>query len=361
MENYSIYLPSYSIGKDVYRQINEICQPYGTKILAIGGHKAMAAVKDDLGDAIKGSNLQILEFRWYGGECSYENVTMLMEDPLVQEADMIFAIGGGKATDTGKCVATKLSKPVFTFPTIASNCSACTSVSIIYHTDGSFREPFFFPKPPTHAFIQTSVLINSPSIYMWAGLGDTYAKYFECTVSSRNEELPHYVALGITTSEMCMKPILQYGQKALLDNKAGLLSYEYEQVVLSIIVTTAIVSILVTTERIIDYNTGLAHAVFYALTSYPHIEEKHLHGEVVSFGVLLLLLVDEQKEMFDQIYSFSKRVGLPTNLSDLELTKAELPDIIHKTLQMKDIDHNPYAITEEMLLQAFAVLETLSN
>jgi glycerol dehydrogenase len=357
MENYSIYLPSYSIGKDVYSKISEICQPYGTKIIAIGGHKAMSVVKDLIVEAMKDSSLQILDFRWYGGEASYENVTELINDPLVQEADMIFAIGGGKATDTGKCVATKLNKPVFTFPTIASNCSACTSVSIMYHPDGSFLEPFFFPKAPAHAFIQTSVLVESPKKYIWAGMGDTYAKYFESTVSSRNEELVHYVALGVAMSGMCMTPILQYGKKALEDNEKGILSYEYEQVVLAIIVSTAIVSILVTTEHIIDYNTGLAHAIFYALTSYPHIEEGHLHGEVVSFGVLLLLLIDHQKEMFEKMYAFNKSIGLPISLADLELTNAQLPDIISKTISMKDISHNPYVITQEMLAEAFQKLE----
>ena len=39
---------------------------------------------------------------------------------------------------------------------------------------------------------------------------------------------------------------------------------------------------------------------FYALTSYPVIEEKHLHGEVVGFGVLLALLVDQQYEEFEK-------------------------------------------------------------
>ena len=35
MENYSIHLPSYSIGKDVYKEIPEICGKYGNKIVAI--------------------------------------------------------------------------------------------------------------------------------------------------------------------------------------------------------------------------------------------------------------------------------------------------------------------------------------
>ena len=133
MDNYSIHLPSYSIGDKVYDKIPEICEPYGTKVIAIGGKKAMAAAKEKLEKAIKDSKLEILDFIWYGGEASYENVEKLMDNPLVKEADMIFAIGGGKATDTGKCLGVKINKPVFSFPTIASNCSACTSVSIMYY------------------------------------------------------------------------------------------------------------------------------------------------------------------------------------------------------------------------------------
>ncbi len=357
MENYSIYLPSYSIGESVYDKIPSICEPYGHSIAAVGGHRAIASVKDLLLDAVKDSCLEIVDFIWYGGEASYENVAALMENPEIQAADMLFAIGGGKATDTTKALAAKLGKPVFTIPTIASNCSACTSVSIMYNPDGSFKEPFFFAKPPVHAFIQTSVIAKTPCCYMWAGIGDTYAKYFEATVSSRGEDLPHYTALGVGMSRMCYEPLIRYGQKALRDQKAGKVSPEFEQTVLAIIVTTAVVSILVTTEHIIDYNTGLGHAVYYALTSFPRIEEGHLHGELVAFGILILLLIDGQEEEFDKVYAFNKSIGLPTCIADVEITKDDLPAVIHQTAMMKDIEHNPYPITEEMLSKAFDELE----
>ncbi|MCB6607072.1 iron-containing alcohol dehydrogenase, partial [Anaerostipes caccae] len=57
---------------------------------------------------------------WYGGESSYENVEILSGVDEVKSADMIFAVGGGKALDTCKCLSDKLGKPVFTFPTVAS-------------------------------------------------------------------------------------------------------------------------------------------------------------------------------------------------------------------------------------------------
>ena len=83
--------------------------------------------------------------------------------------------------------------------------------------------------------------------------------------------------------------MLEYGRQALEDNKKGVATEALEQVVLAIVVTTAIVSIFLTRDFTPDYNSGLAHACFYALTAYPVIEKEHLHGEVVGFGVLYAL------------------------------------------------------------------------
>ena len=361
MENYSMHLPSYSIGDKVYEKIPAICEPYGTKAVIIGGYKAMAAAKEKIQKACVHSNIEILDCVWYGGEASYENVGVLMAHEAVKGADMLFAVGGGKATDTVKCLGVKSGQPVFSFPTIASNCSACTSVSIMYYPDGRFKEPFFFPAPPVHAFIDTDILVHSPSRYMWAGMGDTYAKYFESTVSSRGEELSHYTQMGVDVSKMCFEPILRYGKEAMDSNNAGKVSYAYEQVVLAIVVSTGIASIFLTAEHIIDYNTGLAHAIFYSLTAYPHIEKNHLHGEVVSYGVLNLLLVDDDMETFEKVYQFSKSMGLPVCLADLEFTAADIDKLAESAAVMKDIEHNPYVITKEMITGAMRKLEGMKE
>ena len=314
-----------------------------------------------LGNECNGTSLEILDFLWYGGDATYENVNTLKENELVKKADIIFGIGGGKALDTAKALAYITNKEIFTFPTIASNCAGTTAVSIMYNADGSFKEPFFFTAPARHCFIYTPVIAKSPAKYMWAGIGDTYAKYFEAEMSSRGEDLVHYHALGVTTSQMCLTPLLKYGKKSLDDFKSGTASFEVEQVVLAIVVTTGIASILLTNEHIIDYNTGLAHAVFYALTSYPHIEERHLHGEVVGYGVLILLLVDKNEEMFKKMFEFNRSINLPTCLADIEMNEDDLDKLVPMVCNMKDIDHNPYKISEDMVYKAFKKLEEYSK
>ena len=88
-------------------------------------------------------------------------------------ADMIFAVGGGKAIDTCKVLAHDTNRPFFTFPTIASTCASCTSLGIVYHPDGSLREYSFSKIPPNHIFIDTEIIANAPVRYLWAGMGDT--------------------------------------------------------------------------------------------------------------------------------------------------------------------------------------------
>jgi glycerol dehydrogenase len=307
--------------------------------------------------AVENSNITITDVLWFGGEACYENVNSLMNEENVKSADMLFGVGGGKALDTVKALGEKTGKPVFSFPTIASNCASVTSVSIMYTKQGVFKEPYFISKPPVHSFVHIDTLAKSPYRYMWAGMGDTYAKYFESTVSSRGEDtLVHYHRLGVVISQMCLEPILKYGTKALEDNKRGVASYEFEQTVLSIVITTGIASIFLTAEHIIDYNTGLAHGIFYGLTSFPHIEERHLHGEVVGFGVLILLLVDKQYDMFKRLYAFNESVSLPVSIDDIEITQEQVPEVISKAVLMKDSEHNPYKITEDMLRKAFEKL-----
>lgn len=151
---------------------------------------------------------------------------------------------------------------------------------------------------------------------------------------------------------MCRDPLLAYGPRALADHKQGLCTHDVEQVVLAIVVTTGIASIFLTKDFTPDYNSGLAHTVFYAMTAYPVIEQRHLHGEVVGFGVLLALLVDHQEEEFEKIYQLNRGVGLPVSLEQIEITDAQWQECMERIPAMSDIAHYPYRVTKEMLADA---------
>ena len=213
MENYSVQVPSYTVGPEAYRQIEKQCHIYGKKAVVVGGKKAMAAAKDKLLAAVKDTGIEILDFVWFGGECTFNNAKKLEQLEAVRQADMIFAVGGGKAIDTCKLVSIDFEKPYFSFPTIASNCAPTSAVSIVYNEDGTFCKFVHFLEPAKHVFINTEIIANAPKEYLWAGIGDTYAKYYEVSISARGEKLEHFKAMGVQLAVCVWKRWLSMGHR----------------------------------------------------------------------------------------------------------------------------------------------------
>ena len=78
---------------------------------------------------------------------------------------------------------------------------------------------------------------------------------------------------------------------------------------------------------------------------------------MVGFGVLFALLVDGQEDEFRRILQLNHALGLPTRLSDIGITPEQFRETISRVPAMSDIRHYPYAVTEDMLLQAWQRLE----
>ncbi|MGI6254275.1 MAG: iron-containing alcohol dehydrogenase family protein [Acutalibacter sp.] len=346
----------YTIGEDAYDNIPAVCAPFGKKAAIIGGKHALAAAEEKIRKAVEGSDIEITGTFWYGGEASVENIEMLL--PQVADADMIFAVGGGKAIDTCKVLAHQTGRPFFTFPTIASTCASCTSLGILYHPDGSLREYSFSKVPPTHIFIDPQIIADAPVKYLWAGMGDTMAKHFECTISSRGDVPAHSDAMGIALSSMCAEPILRWGHQAMEDCKAHRVTNELTEVILGIIVSTGLVSNFVQ----VDYTTGLAHAIYNGFTILPSTEENHhLHGEVVSYGILAMLTVDNKPEEREKVMRFNRSIGLPTKLSDIHAKPEDLPAVAEKALKGIDVRKWPYEVTVDMIVKGIQDLEEYSQ
>ena len=352
MKYYSEFLPNYSVGVEAYKAIPWVTRRYGKKAVVIGGKTAMSKAKEALLEGIKDSHVTISDFIWYGGNSTYENADKLMNNELVKKADMVFAVGGGRAVDTCKVVCDKLDKPLFTFPTIASNCAACTAIAVIYNPDDTFKEYYYIPGPAEHTFINTKIIAEAPVSLFWAGIGDALSKEPEVLFATRAEKLFHTTIMGAQLSRACGAPLLEHGKQALEDCKNNKASYELEQVALDIIVSTGLVSNM-TSDKSYYYNSSLAHGVYYGSTMVEKAA-KHLHGEIVSFGVLCLLTYDKQFEERDKIAAFNKSIGLPVCLEDMDLCKEDIPTIVEKASTVTEWHCAPYEVTKEGFAKAIS-------
>lgn len=350
-------LPSYSFGgHEVYDKVPEFTAPYGNKVAIIGGVTALSVAMPILRPVLDKEGIEILAEIPGGGECSYERAREIASMDEVKQADFMFAVGGGKVMDLVKVVAIELEdKPFFTFPTIAATCAASSEAAAVYTPDHVFFGMAFVKHPPLHNFINAQILVEAPERYLWAGMGDTIAKRYEIEFSSRNREKTYNSQLGLMVAPMCAEPILKYAVQAIADNKAKKRSLAFDEMVMSVVFTTAIVSGSLRE----DYNSNVAHATCYGCATNPETEHKHLHGELVSYGVLVLLLVDQQMDEFNRWYPVYKEIGWPRKLEHLHLTKDYIPNIIDKALSVNDVVVSPYEITRDMMEQAMLKLESM--
>ena len=293
----STFFPHFTIGVDAYDAIPDICLDYGKTAVIVGGEKSRAAAEPLIRKAIEGK-IELLGSFQYGDDATFENAEALTRIPEIRKADMVFAVGGGRATDTAKWATHLLKKPLFTFPTLA--------------------------------------------------------KQYEVPFSARGMDLTWVQETGVRNAQNVAPGILKYGKAALEAVDKGIVTDALEPAILSIIVAPGMASVCIED----DLDSSLAHAIYNSHTRTPH-KGNHLHGAVVNYGLQVMLTMDGQIEERDKIYRFAKSIGLPHCLADIGIDPAHPDELVENCLHTKDMRVKPYDITFEMVYRAMMELEKL--
>ena len=302
---------SYYVDKNIWGKLETELKEY-KNILVVTGEKSYEAVKENL---LKVLELKKYSITKYQGECSYEHADEIINFAKDKDFDLVLGVGGGKAIDTAKIVASKLKKDIFVVPTIASTCAGTSALSVVYNNDKTFKEFCLYDAPPKKIFIDLETIKKSPKKYIWAGMGDTLAKFYEVRLKAeylknKNIDINFPSSMGVELSKLCRDIIIENGIKAYENPE---INEEFKKVVLAIIANTGMVSNLV--DEFL--NGGIAHSVFYGLTVLPRIEKEHLHGEVVAFGILVQLLMEKRFDEYKELSKFYTHMNFPQKLSDV--------------------------------------------
>ena len=348
----TIQMSDYTVGEDCFDAIPETLSSYGAKrVVLVGGERALAAAAPGITSALDGTGIEILDTIVYGKDATRTNVNRLVSTPAFRDADVAFAIGGGKAIDTVKTAAHELNKTVFSVPTICSNCSAATAIAVIYQDDGSL-EGYAYPPCPAHIFINPRIIAEAPAEYFWAGVGDALSKQPEVEWATSTRQLGHTASLGLALAHTCTEPLMTYGVQGLADVRANRCTEAVRQIALDIVINTGYVSNL-TNQPDFYYNSTLAHAFYNGSTAIHRPGRTHLHGEVVSFGVLVMFAYAGDMENFERYAAFNKEMGLPVTLADIDLDASHLEELTlhaHDTNEWKQ--GNPVTFDDAQFITA---------
>lgn len=360
MKRECVSLPSYVIGQDAYVHAAQAAKRCGTKAVLIGGHRAMAAGSDLLAAALRAAGVALLGRLHYGGGlATYENAQALCGREAVQQADVIFAMGGGSVSDTCKIVAETLQKPLMTCPTIASNCAPCTSLAIMYHPDGTLRGNHYCQESPRYVFIHPQIIAEAPVAYLRAGIGDALSKEPEVLLALRYVPMDQNLLLGRAIAAACTEPLLQYGQAALAAAEAHRVDQALEETILDIIVTTGLVSNMTVCKEFY-YNTNLAHCFYYGATALPTYHD-HAHGIWVSYGVLALLAYDGQTQLLERITRTCLALKLPVTLDAFGITPENLGLLVEKATTVPGWQVEGYPLSTQRYAEAILQVDRLGR
>ncbi|MGT2925560.1 iron-containing alcohol dehydrogenase family protein [Streptococcus cuniculipharyngis] len=341
----TLTMPNYSYGENCFQEIPQVLAAYGfKKIVFIGGEKALASAQEEVKAILLEHNFQVTGSFIYGKDSTQANIDRLANLKEVQEAELIFAFGGGQALDTAKMVAKQVKKQTMTFPTICSNCSAGTAIAVIYKEDHSL-DTYGYPDAPLHIFINTRIIAQAPVKYFWAGIADGISKAPEVARASQEAEkrgvvLPHTAVLGRAVALSSKEAFYTYGRKALDDVKAQRPSLAVEEIALAILISTAYASNLVNQPEFY-YNSCHAHAFYNGSTAVPR-EGEYLHGIVVAFGVMVLHAYYDEEEELRKVAQFNKSLGFPTTLAELGLTIDDLDSVLGLAMKTSEYQHTPF-------------------
>ncbi len=337
--------------------LGSICQTQGKKLYVLGGKTALAKTKQSIYAGIAQAGLDIAAFAWYGGECSQENIDKLSEDVVSCQADVIVAVGGGKALDTGKSVGAKCSLPVVTVPTIAATCAAVTPLSVVYNNQGEFAGNLFLDDCPTGVIVDTSIILATPVSWLIAGLGDTLAKMYELRAAASVMPPSSLTISAVMNGQICYEIIQRFGQAARQAVEKQQLSDEFDSIIDAIILSAGLSSIF-GGEKL---RNAAAHAIYNGFTKIPATHAV-AHGSIVGYGNLCLLALEQRPdgEIIEEI-KLAKRCGIPTMLSQIaDLSEAELQLACKASAAATAMHCMPFAVTAEMVLAAIRRIDQLA-
>lgn len=346
--------PSWYVqGRGVVEELGALVVQHGTAAFLISDD----TVWDILGESITASFDEVDEGFTRGqftGECTPGEISRLTETAVDVGADVVLGVGGGKAIDTAKAVSARLDAPLGSVPTIASNDSPTSSISVLYDEGGVLQRGEQHEFHPEFVLVDTEVIAQAPTRWFVSGIGDALATWYEARATWESggktvfERRPTYT--GQALAKTC--------HRLLRDHAEGAVRAVEDDVVTENVEATTEAVVLLSGLGFENGGLAGAHAIHDGLTTLPQTKEA-THGEKVLIGLLAQLLIEgAPDETLADLVSFAKSVRLPTTLADIGIpspTQSELLQVgrvaceVDGTMKNEPVETSPKGVADALV------------
>jgi len=284
-------------------------------VLVLAGPNARAAAGADLEAGPGKAGVEVVPFA-FPAERTRAAVAAGLERARESGAAAVAALGGGKAMDAGRAVAAKAGLPFAAVPTIASNDSPASAVSVYYADDGVLDGWDVWPANPDLVLVDTRVIAEAPVRWLVSGVGDALATWFEAEAAARagraafSGGVPTMAALA--PARLCHETLIEYGLAAAADVRLRVATPAVERVVEACVPLSGI-----------GWESGglaTAHTIGNGITVLPGTHP-YSHGEKVAFGLVTQMCLDPEVPpgLREAVVDLMAELGLPVTLAGIGL------------------------------------------
>ncbi|MGM0214683.1 glycerol dehydrogenase [Enterococcus sp. AZ109] len=314
----------YVQGKGMLKNGMKYIKALGSNVLIITDEDVWEIVGEELFETMKNEDMKPVK-EIFGGEASEDEIERIGKKAEDEDVEVIVALGGGKAIDTGKAVADDFKLPIAVLPTVASTDAPTSSLSVIYSDEGKFEGYRFYSKNPDLVMIDTEVVANAPTELLAAGIADALATLIEArsVAQSHGETMAGgaQTAAAMAIAEKCEEVIFENAFKAMEANRANVVTEAFEQIVEA--------NTLLSGLGFESAGLAAAHAIHNGFSILDGDIHELSHGEKVAYGTLTQMILENapQKEL-DKYIDLYQTLDLPTTLEDMHLGDASDEDLL---------------------------------
>ncbi|GCF95716.1 glycerol dehydrogenase [Enterococcus florum] len=348
----------YIQGKGMLKYGIKYIKALGKTALLITDEEVWEIVGEELFDRMKENDMEPVE-EIFGGEASEDEIDRITKKAKEKDIEVIVALGGGKAIDTGKAVADEFDLPLAVLPTVASTDAPTSALSVIYSPEGSFEGYRFYDKNPDLVLVDTEVIVNAPPELLADGIADALATFVEAraVAQKRGKTMAGgaQTAAGMAIAEKAEEVLFENALKAMEANKAHVVTEAFEQIVEA--------NTLLSGLGFESAGLAAAHAIHNGFTVLEGEIHDLSHGRKVAYGTLTqLMLENADSEELNNYIELYQLLDLPTTLEDLHLKDASYEELLkvgeQATIEEETIHEMTLDVTPEDVAAALKAVDT---
>ncbi len=225
--------------------------------------------------------------------------------------DVVLGIGGGKTIDAAKILAIRLGARCVVCASSCSTDAAPSHAAVLLDDSGRIAAQTL-DRNPDLVIVDSGLIALAPVRLFVAGIGDAISKKYEMDTAVKLGESNAFGGRPVffisAMAETLRQALLTDGLAAKRSVEKGELTAPVERVITACVLLSTLVW----------ENGGLAgaHSIANVLTD-AGLAARNLHGELVAFGLLVLLRLQELGDAHRELHSFYGQIGLPRSLGEL--------------------------------------------